>query len=49
MQLNLNQVTVSVKNVEQSIAFYEKLGFVLRFTEDNYWGPGMHLYHMDLK
>lgn len=29
MQLNLNQVTVSVKNVEQSIAFYEKLGLKL--------------------
>lgn len=29
MQLNLNQVTVLVKNVEQSTAFYEKLGLKL--------------------
>lgn len=29
MQLNLNQVTISVKNVEQSIVFYEKLGLRL--------------------
>ncbi len=29
MPLNLNQITVSVKNVEASIAFYEKLGLKL--------------------
>jgi catechol 2,3-dioxygenase-like lactoylglutathione lyase family enzyme len=29
MQLNLNQVTVSVKDVEASIRFYEKLGLKL--------------------
>lgn len=29
MKLNLNQVTISVKNVEQSIAFYEQLGLKL--------------------
>ncbi len=28
--------------------FYEKLGFVLMGTEDNYWGLGMHLYKMKL-
>lgn len=27
--MNLNQVTISVKNVEKSIAFYEKLGLWL--------------------
>jgi catechol 2,3-dioxygenase-like lactoylglutathione lyase family enzyme len=27
--MNLNQITISVKDVEKSIAFYEKLGFHL--------------------
>lgn len=29
MKLNLNQITVSVKDVEKSIAFYQKLGLHL--------------------
>ncbi len=29
MKLDLNQITISVKDVEQSIAFYEKLGLRL--------------------
>lgn len=40
---------IEVRTSQLVYPFYEKLGFVLRFTEDNYWGQGMHLYHMDLK
>jgi len=29
MKLNLNQITISVKNVESAIAFYQKLGLQL--------------------
>lgn len=28
--------------------FYEKFGFKLLSTTDNYWGKGMHLYHMEM-
>ena len=28
--------------------FYEKFGFVLLSTTPNHWGPGMHLYSMEL-
>ncbi len=27
--------------------FYTKFGYELIFTEDNYWGEGFHLYHME--
>lgn len=28
--------------------FYERFGFVLISTKDDHWGPGMHLYSMEL-
>lgn len=28
--------------------FYEKFGFILLSTKDDHWGPGMHLYSMEL-
>lgn len=34
--MNLNQVTVSVKNIEKSIAFYEKLGLILIVKSPHY-------------
>ncbi|NOU38764.1 MAG: VOC family protein [Ferruginibacter sp.] len=34
--MNLNQVTVSVKNIEKSIAFYETLGLILIVKSPHY-------------
>jgi len=39
---------IKVRTSQLVYPFYEKLGFVLRSTRDNYWGQGMHLYEMDL-
>ncbi len=27
--------------------FFEKLGYTLLYTEENYWAPGLHLYLME--
>lgn len=29
--------------------FYEKMGFKLLFSEENHWGPGLHLYEMAME
>lgn len=39
---------IKVRTSQLVYPFYEKLGFVLINTTDNYWGVGMHLYEMDL-
>jgi ribosomal protein S18 acetylase RimI-like enzyme len=40
---------IKVRTSQLVYPFYEKLGFVLISTTDNYWGDGMHLYEMDLR
>lgn len=40
---------IKVRTSQLVYPFYEKLGFVLISTTDNYWGEGMHLYEMDLR
>lgn len=40
---------IKVRTSQLVYSFYEKLGFVLISTTDNYWGEGMHLYEMDLR
>lgn len=40
---------ITVRTSQLVYPFYEKLGFVLISTTDNYWGEGMHLYEMDLR
>lgn len=43
------QITKLVVRTSQLVyPFYEKFGFRLVSTTDNYWGPGMHLYHMEM-
>lgn len=39
---------IKVRTSQLVYQFYEKLGFVLMNTQDNYWGEGMHLYEMEL-
>lgn len=39
---------IKVRTSQLVYPFYEKLGFVIISTTDNYWGDGMHLYEMDL-
>ncbi|KXF81928.1 VOC family protein [Enterovibrio coralii] len=34
--MNLNQVTLTVKNMEESVAFYKTLGFTIIVAEDHY-------------
>jgi ribosomal protein S18 acetylase RimI-like enzyme len=34
---------IKVRTSQLVYEFYEKLGFVLMNTQDNYWGDGMHL------
>ena len=29
--------------------FYEKFGYRLVSTQDDYWAPGLHLYHMEME
>jgi hypothetical protein len=33
-----------VRTSQHSWGFFEKLGFGLVKTEDNHWGPGLHLF-----
>ncbi len=40
---------IEVRTSQLVYPFYEKFGFVLYNTEDDYWGKGMHLYQMKLK
>lgn len=38
---------IVVRTSQLVYKFYEKFGFKLLSTTDNYWGEGMHLYHME--
>jgi ribosomal protein S18 acetylase RimI-like enzyme len=40
---------IKVRTSQLVYPFYQKLGFVLISTTDNYWGERMHLYEMDLR
>ncbi|MBS1772432.1 MAG: GNAT family N-acetyltransferase [Bacteroidetes bacterium] len=40
---------IKVRTSQLVYPFYEKMGFVLISTTDNYWGEGMHLYEMQLQ
>ena len=39
---------IEVRTSQLVYPFYERSGFVVTYTEDNFWGEGMHLYHMKL-
>lgn len=39
---------IAVDTSQLVYPFYEKLGFRLISTKDDHWGPGFHLYHMQL-
>lgn len=39
---------ITVRTSQLVFPFYEKSGFKLISTTDNYWGEGMHLYEMEL-
>ncbi len=38
---------LQVRTSQLVYKFYEKLGYRLTGTEDNYWGEGFHLYEME--
>jgi ribosomal protein S18 acetylase RimI-like enzyme len=40
---------IEVRTSQLTHIFYEKAGFVLIETADDYWGPGLHLYRMKLR
>ena len=40
---------IEVRTSQLTHVFYEKAGFVLVETVDDYWGPGLHLYRMKLR
>jgi len=44
---NLDKIVVDTSQLVYP--FYEKFGFVLLGTTLNHWGPGMHLYSMELE
>lgn len=39
---------IIVRTSQLVFPFYEKFGFRLISTQDDYWGKGMHLYHMEM-
>ena len=39
---------IGVRTSQLACVFYEKMGFVLRETQSNYWAPGFDLYSMEL-
>lgn len=39
--------TVIIRTTQHTWKFFEKYKFRLLFTKEDYWGPGMHLYHME--
>lgn len=49
LKSKLNLKGIKVRTSQLVYPFYEKLGFVIISTTDNYWGEGMHLYEMDLR
>ena len=46
---NPSLTNIGVRTSQLVYPVYEKLGFVLIDTKDNYWGEGMHLYQMELR
>ncbi|MBN9483377.1 MAG: GNAT family N-acetyltransferase [Bacteroidetes bacterium] len=49
LQADTNLDEIEVRTSQLVYPFYEKLGFKLIGTQDNYWGPNMHLYHMRMQ
>lgn len=45
----LSQDKIVVRTSQLAYKFFERLGFTLTHTEDNYWGDGLHLYYMVYK
>jgi len=41
--------TIFVRTSQKAFKFYEKLGFVLKSVEKDYWAKGLDLYYMDMK
>lgn len=39
---------IRVRTSQLTDKFYEKFGFKLMFTKDDYWGKGLHLYQMEM-
>ena len=39
--------TVEVRTSQHTHLFYEKMGFILKTTEKDYWAPGFDLYAME--
>lgn len=39
---------IRVRTSQLTDKFYEKFGFQLMFTKDDYWGKGLHLYQMEM-
>ena len=39
---------IRVRTSQLTDKFYEKFGFKLIFTKDDYWGKGLHLYQMEM-
>lgn len=44
---NINKLVVRTSQLVYP--FYEKFGFKLLSTQNDYWGSGMHLYHMEMQ
>jgi len=44
---NPNIKKIIVRTSQHTHKFYNKHGFELLKTEDNYWAEGLHLYHME--
>lgn len=38
-----------VRTSQHTDKFYEKMGFSLKEVKTEYWGPGLDLYHMEMK
>ena len=48
LQENLRLTKIEALTSQLAYRFYEKFGFILLATQENYWGPDMHLYQMEL-
>ncbi|MFI5153644.1 MAG: hypothetical protein ACHQET_09945 [Chitinophagales bacterium] len=40
---------IVVMTSQHAYMFYEKLTFQLKQTKNDYWGPGLHLYELEMK
>ncbi|RYD55563.1 MAG: GNAT family N-acetyltransferase [Sphingobacteriales bacterium] len=48
LKANVRVKAIVVRTSQFVYPFYEKLGFKLTRTQDDYWAPGYHLFHMEL-